>query len=87
MEESKRIPNDLKDPIILKNDRGPNDLEETIDKLKKQVELLQFQCRKAGKALVDQEIKIASLIKDLDRASEERDNFQRVLGDGKDDTR
>ena len=34
MEESKRIPNDLKDPIILKNDRGPNDLEETIDKLK-----------------------------------------------------
>ena len=65
------------------NKRGANDLEETIDKLKKQVELLQFQCRKAGKTILDQEIKILSLGKDLDRVSEERDNFVRMLGDGK----
>jgi len=60
-----------------------NILLEEISKQKKQIELLQFQCRKAGKALVDQEIKIATLIKDLDRVCEERDNFQRMLGDGK----
>ena len=56
---------------------------EEISKQKKQIELLQFQCRKAGKALVDQEIKIATLVKDLDRVSEERDNFVTILGDGK----
>ena len=56
---------------------------EEISKQKKQIELLQFQCRKAGKALVDQEIKIATLVEDLDRVSEERDNFVTILGDGK----
>ena len=60
-----------------------NTLLEENSKQKKQIELLQFQCRKAGKSLIDQEIKIASLIKDLDRVSEERDNFHRMLGDGK----
>ena len=60
-----------------------NILLEEISKQKKQIELLQFQCRKAGKALVDQEIKIATLVKDLDRVSEERDNFVTILGDGK----
>ena len=42
-----------------------NTLLEENSKQKKQIELLQFQCRKAGKALVDQEVKIATLIKDL----------------------
>ncbi len=32
----------------MKDDRGDNDLEVIIDKLTKQKELLQFQCRKAG---------------------------------------
>ena len=41
-----------------------NILLEEISKQKKQIELLQFQCRKAGKSLVDQEVKIATLIKD-----------------------
>ena len=45
-----------------------NILLEEISKQKKQIELLQFQCRKAGKSLVDQEVKIATLIKDLDQA-------------------
>ena len=56
-----------------------NTLLEENSKQKKQIELLQFQCRKAGKALVDQEIKIASLIKDLDRVSEERDNLKIMM--------
>ena len=32
----------------MKDDRGYNDLEATIDRLTKQKELLQFQCRKAA---------------------------------------
>jgi hypothetical protein len=32
----------------MKDDRGNNDLEVIIDKLTKQKEFLQFQCRKAG---------------------------------------
>jgi|TARA_R110000803_G_scaffold94468_1_gene162117 beta-lactamase class A len=56
-----------------------NTLLEEISKQKKQIELLQFQCRKAGKALVDQEIKIATLVKDLDRVSEERDNLKIMM--------
>ena len=67
----------------MENKRGPNDLEQRIEDLEKQKEYLQGQCRKAGKTIVDQEIKIGTLIKDLDRVSEERDNFQRMLGDGK----
>ena len=32
----------------MKDDRGDNDLEVVVDKLTKQKEFLQFQCRKAG---------------------------------------
>ena len=32
----------------MKDDKGDNDLEVVIDKLTKQKEFLQFQCRKAG---------------------------------------
>ncbi len=32
----------------MKDDRGNNDLEVVIDRLTKQKEFLQFQCRKAG---------------------------------------
>ena len=35
----------------MKDDRGDNDLEVIIDKLTKQKELLQFQCRKAGNTI------------------------------------
>tara|TARA_R110002072_G_scaffold23141_1_gene80297 strand:+ start:234 stop:425 length:192 start_codon:yes stop_codon:yes gene_type:complete len=56
-----------------------NILLEEISKQKKQIELLQFQCRKAGKSLVDQEVKIATLIEDLDRVSEERDNLKIMM--------
>ena len=64
------------------NERGPNDLEEQIDMLTKQKELLQKKCREAGAAILDLEFKVQTLIKDLDRVSEERDNFVRMLGDG-----
>ena len=67
----------------MENKRGPNDLEQRIEDLEKQKEYLQGQCRKAGKTILDQEVKILSLGKDLDRVSEERDNFVTMLGDGK----
>tara|TARA_R100000935_G_C2736678_1_gene124196 strand:- start:372 stop:629 length:258 start_codon:yes stop_codon:yes gene_type:complete len=35
----------------MKDDRGDNDLEVIIDKLTKQKQYLQFQCRKAGDTL------------------------------------
>ena len=60
-----------------------NILLEEISKQKKQIEFLQKQCRKAGKAILDQEVQIGGLKKDLDRVSEERDNFLTILGDGK----
>jgi prefoldin subunit 5 len=69
------------------NKRGPNDLEEQIDMLKKQKEYLQKKCRQAGAAILDLEFKVQTLEKDLDRVSEERDNFVTMLGDGKNDTR
>tara|TARA_R110002020_G_scaffold50268_1_gene142199 strand:- start:509 stop:739 length:231 start_codon:yes stop_codon:yes gene_type:complete len=73
-------------------DKGPNDLEqlleqrdEEIDALNKQKEYMQKKCREAGAAILDLEFKVQTLIKDIDRVSEERDNFVRMLGDGKDD--
>ena len=39
----------------MNTDRGPNDLEEIIDKLQKQVTFLQSKCRQAGQEI--QELK------------------------------
>tara|TARA_R110000751_G_scaffold99347_1_gene192840 strand:- start:451 stop:684 length:234 start_codon:yes stop_codon:yes gene_type:complete len=77
----------LKGGKMSKEDRGPNDLEEQIDMLTKQKEYMQKKCREAGAAILDLEFKVQTLEKDLDRISEERDNFLTILGDGKDDTR
>ena len=75
---------------MTKKDRGPNDLEqlleqrdEEIDMLNKQKEYMQKKCREAGAAILDLEFKVQTLVKDIDRISEERDNFVRMLGDGK----
>ena len=59
--------------------KGPNDLEEQIDKLKKQVEYLQKQCRKAGKAILDLEVQKVGLHKDIDRLAEENSNLRTML--------
>tara|TARA_R100000544_G_scaffold6344_1_gene2437 strand:- start:44 stop:262 length:219 start_codon:yes stop_codon:yes gene_type:complete len=68
------------------NERGPNDLEEQIDMLTKQKEYMQKKCREAGAAILQLEFKVQTLEKDLDRVSEERDNFERMLRSG-DDTK
>ena len=65
------------------SDKGPNDLEETIDKLKKQIEFLQSKCRQAGEAILDQEVVINGLKKEIDRLSEENTNLTVLLKGGK----
>lgn len=57
--------------------------KDIIAKQKKQIEFLQAKCRQAGVAILDQEVQIGGLKKDIDRLAEERDNFLTMLGDGK----
>ena len=64
-------------------EKGPNDLEETIAKLKKQVEFLQGKCRQAGAAILDQEVIISALKKEIDRLAEENTNLMTMIGDKK----
>ena len=64
-------------------EKGPNDLEETIDKLKKQVEFLQGKCRQAGRAILDLEVTNSGLKKEIDRLSEENSNLTVLLKGGK----
>ncbi len=64
-------------------EKGPNDLEETIDKLKKQVEFLQGKCRQAGRAILDLEVTNSGLKKEIDRLSEENTNLTVLLKGGK----
>ena len=59
--------------------RGPNDLEETISKQKKQIEFMQEKCREAGTAILDLEAQKVTLNKEIDRLSEENDNLRTML--------
>ncbi len=56
-------------------DKGPEDL---LEQNKKQIEFLQFKCRQAGKAILDQEVQIGGLKKEIDRLSEENDNLRLI---------
>ena len=69
------------------SDKGPNDLEETISKQKKQIEFLQGKCRQAGAAILDQEVTISGLKKEIDRLSEENSNLTVLLKGVKNGTR
>jgi predicted RNase H-like nuclease (RuvC/YqgF family) len=59
--------------------RGPADLEEQIDQLKKKVEFLQGKCRQAGQAILDLGLQKSSLSKELDRLAEENSNLRIIL--------
>ena len=56
--------------------KGPEDL---LDQNKKQIEYLQRQCRKAGKAIIDLEAQTEGLKKEIDRLSEENSNLRMML--------
>jgi len=74
------------DLVRIKEDRGPNDLENQIDMLTKQKEYLQKKCREAGEVILKQENKYAELEKEYDKVCEERDNITTMLRSG-DDTK
>jgi chromosome segregation ATPase len=59
--------------------KGPADLEEQIDHLKKQVSFLQDKCRQAGTIIRDLELQKSSLSKEFDRLSEENDNLRIMM--------
>ena len=59
--------------------RGPADLEERIEQLEKQKEILKLHCKKAGARIKELERDNEILIKDIDRLSEERNNFETML--------
>ena len=70
----------------MNKDRGPNDLEhlleqrqEEIDMLKKQKEYMQKKCREAGEAVLKQEARYNSLVKEYDKALEEIDNLKVMM--------
>jgi len=69
---------------IQEQQRGPLDLEQRIEDLIKQKEYLQFQCRKAATAILEQEVKYNSLVKEFDKLNEENDNLKIVLSNQKD---
>ena len=56
--------------------KGPEDL---LDQNKKQIEYLQRQCRKAGKAILDLESQKDDLKKEIDRLAEENRNLRMML--------
>ena len=59
--------------------RGPLDLEQRIEDLTKQKKYLQQQCRKAGEAILDQELKYNSLTKEFDKMVEENNNLKIMM--------
>jgi len=59
--------------------KGPADLEEQIDQLKKQVSFLQDKCRQAGTIIRDLELQKSSLSNEFDRLSEENDNLRIMM--------
>ena len=60
------------DLVRIKEDRGPNDLEEQIDMLTKQKEYLQSKCREAGD-------KLNSLTREFDKVVEENTNLKVMM--------
>ena len=60
-------------------------MNELLEQNKKQIEYLQRQCRKAGAAILDQEVTIGGLKKEIDRLDEENRNLRQMIS-SKDDT-
>ena len=75
----------------MKDDRGDNDLEVVIDKLTKQKQYLQFQCRKAGdtikgyQMLVEEQKKEIFKLKQIASENEKNKNllqgYKNVISD------
>ena len=64
---------------MIKEDRGPNDLELQIEMLTKQKKYLQSKCRQAGAAVLDMQLKMDNLSKEFDRVVEENENLKTMM--------
>ena len=64
--------------MVINYDRGPNDLEEVIDKLKKQKEILQTRLKK-----LDRTEEIMALYAEVKRLKNLNEDLQRELHDRK----
>ena len=64
--------------MVINYDRGPNDLEEVIDKLKKQKEILQNRLKK-----LDRTEEIMALYAEVKRLKNLNEDLQRELHDRK----
>ena len=56
------------------------EMTDLLEQNKKQIEYLQKQCLKAGKAILDQEVTIGGLKKEIDRLDVENTNLRRMIG-------
>ena len=68
-------------------DRGPEDLTLQIERLTKQKEYMQKKCREAGGAILDLELQVQTLKKDIDRLAEENSNLRIIMKRKKDESK
>ena len=63
----------------LKEDRGPADLTRQIEDLQKENYELTRQCRKAGRVMIELNLKYETNLKEIDRLAEENENLKTML--------
>ena len=63
----------------LKEDRGPADLTRQIEDLQKENYELTRQCRKAGRVMIELNLKYEGMIREVDRLSEENSNLKTIM--------
>ena len=69
----------IKEDLERINKGGPADLEERLDQLQKQKDLLKFHCKKSGERIKELERDREILKKEIDRLSEQSQNFETML--------
>ena len=69
----------IKEDLERINKRGPADLEERLDQLQKQKNLLKLHCKKSGERIKELERDREILKKEIDRLSEQSQNFETML--------
>ena len=63
----------------LREDRGPSDLTRQIEDLQKENHELIKKCRKAGRVMIELNLKYEANLKEIDRLAEENENLKTML--------
>ena len=63
----------------LREDRGPSDLTRQIEDLQKENHELIKKCRKAGRVMIELNLKYEGMIREVDRLSEENSNLKTIM--------